>query len=204
MLTTYNLQTHADCSEAFYRNELESDIQSAPSKTAEERMQILELLKRFEEGNEEGGASELELDGVDGAGDEDGPFPSDSGSSDLAARLGNLDLGKSVPCCRRCVTNADSQIPLRQMICGLSLPPRSASDSLKRSRTHRASLRRRSSRVQSLSSTERNHGGMLRRLISKAPQKLPLFALLLLLPLFSRARQRSTANNQRPWKYLLA
>ncbi|KAF7794427.1 hypothetical protein EIP86_005561 [Pleurotus ostreatoroseus] len=46
------LEAHTECSESFYRKELENDIHSAPSKSTEERRQMLELLKRFEEEND--------------------------------------------------------------------------------------------------------------------------------------------------------
>ncbi|KAJ3516942.1 hypothetical protein NLJ89_g819 [Agrocybe chaxingu] len=38
-------------SEGFYKKEIQNDIHTAPSKTAEERQQMIELLKRFEEEN---------------------------------------------------------------------------------------------------------------------------------------------------------
>ena len=47
-------EAHSDCSEGFYRKEIETDIKSAPLKSAEERNKMLALLRKFEEGNAEG------------------------------------------------------------------------------------------------------------------------------------------------------
>ena len=75
-------QSHTECSEAFYRKELETDIRTTPSKTGEERRKMLELLKNFEES-----ARDDELD-ILGNGGED----ADEGDT-LESRLGALDLG---------------------------------------------------------------------------------------------------------------
>lgn len=75
-------QSHADCSEAFYRKEVESDIRAEPSKTAEERKRMMDLLKRFEEDTAD---DELALDEDD----------SDDGEDDLASKLESIDLGMS-------------------------------------------------------------------------------------------------------------
>jgi hypothetical protein len=56
-------------------------INSEPSKSAQERAQMLEVLKRFEE------ESAVNEDTVEGDEDEDG----------LSQRFANLDLGKSLP-----------------------------------------------------------------------------------------------------------
>ncbi|EKM50170.1 uncharacterized protein PHACADRAFT_32993 [Phanerochaete carnosa HHB-10118-sp] len=73
-------KTHADCSEAFYRKEVETDIHTTPSKTAEERQKMMELLKRFEE---------------DALNDDQAPLgdsDSDEEDDDLASKLESMDL----------------------------------------------------------------------------------------------------------------
>ncbi|KAI0316007.1 hypothetical protein OF83DRAFT_1061091, partial [Amylostereum chailletii] len=47
----FRSEGHAQCSESFYRTQLESDINTTPSKSIEERKQMMDLLKRFEEDN---------------------------------------------------------------------------------------------------------------------------------------------------------
>ncbi|KAK1228466.1 hypothetical protein PQX77_008484 [Marasmius sp. AFHP31] len=44
-------QAHSDCSESFYKKEIANGIDTEPSKSAEERLKMLEILKRFEEDN---------------------------------------------------------------------------------------------------------------------------------------------------------
>lgn len=73
-------QAHSDCSEGFYKNELEADIRTNPSQSNEERRRMMELLKRFEE---------------EAAEDEDALLHSEEDEDDLAQRLGTLDLGRS-------------------------------------------------------------------------------------------------------------
>ncbi|KAJ3482592.1 hypothetical protein NLI96_g6876 [Meripilus lineatus] len=68
----YDLQEHAECSEAFYEKEIASDVKTAP-KSKEEKQKMLEYLKRFEE------------DTLDDPLDEED-------ASDLADRLENLDI----------------------------------------------------------------------------------------------------------------
>ncbi|KXN87517.1 Zinc finger HIT domain-containing protein 2 [Leucoagaricus sp. SymC.cos] len=48
-LTCFRSSAHSQCSETFYKNELQTDIAMTPSRTAEERKQMMELLKRFED-----------------------------------------------------------------------------------------------------------------------------------------------------------
>ncbi|XP_006461790.1 hypothetical protein AGABI2DRAFT_118644 [Agaricus bisporus var. bisporus H97] len=48
-LTCFRSPSHSQCSETFYKNQLESDIATNPSRTNSERSQMLDLLKRFEE-----------------------------------------------------------------------------------------------------------------------------------------------------------
>ena len=55
------LQKHDQCSEGFYRDQVQTDIKTTPSATAEERLKIMALLKRFEESN----AEEADLDDED-------------------------------------------------------------------------------------------------------------------------------------------
>ncbi|EPQ56637.1 hypothetical protein GLOTRDRAFT_28595, partial [Gloeophyllum trabeum ATCC 11539] len=74
--------------ESFYRKQVETDIKTEPSKTAEERLKMMELLKRFEEDTlDDEGNIMKELAGAEG--DEDG--------DDLASRLGNVDLESVSP-----------------------------------------------------------------------------------------------------------
>ncbi|KAJ3520784.1 hypothetical protein NM688_g9114 [Phlebia brevispora] len=82
-LTCFRSPAHAECSEGFYRKELENDIHSAPSKSADERRQMLELLKRFEEGTND----DPDLLGGDS---------SDSDNEDdLENRLASVDLNSA-------------------------------------------------------------------------------------------------------------
>ncbi|KAI0785209.1 hypothetical protein C8Q75DRAFT_723127 [Abortiporus biennis] len=80
-LTCFRSPNHGECSEAFYRKEIKSDIHSNPSKTAEERTKMMDLLKRFEED----ALDESELLEADGGEDE----------VDLANRLQSLDMEKA-------------------------------------------------------------------------------------------------------------
>ncbi|KZV66303.1 hypothetical protein PENSPDRAFT_755787 [Peniophora sp. CONT] len=50
-LPCFRSEAHNSCSEGFYKTQLETDIRSAPSKSAEERKEMMEVLKRFEEEN---------------------------------------------------------------------------------------------------------------------------------------------------------
>ncbi|KAL0570544.1 hypothetical protein V5O48_011411 [Marasmius crinis-equi] len=45
------LSAHSDCSESFYKKEIANGIDTQPSKTAEERIKMMEILKKFEESN---------------------------------------------------------------------------------------------------------------------------------------------------------
>ncbi|KAF8208384.1 hypothetical protein K438DRAFT_2072533 [Mycena galopus ATCC 62051] len=74
---------HSQCSETFYKKEVESDIRAEPSKSNDERQRMLELLKRFEE---ESAAAKDELDEED-----------ENEDSDLARRLQNVDLESTSP-----------------------------------------------------------------------------------------------------------
>lgn len=76
-------QSHSQCSETFYRKEVESDIRTEPSKTAQERMRMMELLKRFEE-------ESVEDDPLD----EDDHDDDEDEEDELAKRLRNVDISQ--------------------------------------------------------------------------------------------------------------
>ncbi|TBU30173.1 hypothetical protein BD311DRAFT_659626 [Dichomitus squalens] len=80
-LVCFRSEKHGDCSESFYRKEVELDVKSAPSASAEEKRRMMELLKRFEEDSLDD--SPL-LDDTDNE-DEDG-------ADDLQRRLQSIDL----------------------------------------------------------------------------------------------------------------
>jgi hypothetical protein len=69
------------CSETFYRREIDTDIRMQPSKSAAERLKMLELLKKFEEYNKEEDESLSEVEEY-----------TDDGAS-LAKRFNKIDLG---------------------------------------------------------------------------------------------------------------
>ena len=72
-------KAHNQCSEGFYKKEIESDIHGGPSRSAQERQQMVEVLKKFEEES----TNHLSFSDED----EDGK------QSDLAKRLEAVDLG---------------------------------------------------------------------------------------------------------------
>ncbi|KAJ6481790.1 hypothetical protein C8R45DRAFT_1215609 [Mycena sanguinolenta] len=82
-LTCFRSPAHAQCSETFYKKEVESDIRAAPDKTREERHKMMEVLKRFEE--ESAAQNEDELHAEDE--DENG----------LARRMQDVDLDSTSP-----------------------------------------------------------------------------------------------------------
>ncbi|KAL1762797.1 hypothetical protein FB107DRAFT_285227 [Schizophyllum commune] len=83
-----SVYAHNQCSEGFYKKQVESDIHGQPSASAEERRRMMEVLKRFEEEAASGGLDEgLDEDEDDDEEDEGG---------ELAARLEGVDLD-SVP-----------------------------------------------------------------------------------------------------------
>ncbi|KAF8159586.1 hypothetical protein B0H34DRAFT_410077 [Crassisporium funariophilum] len=84
-LTCFRSQAHNQCSETFYKKELESDIHTEPSKNAQERQQMMDLLERFEE---ESAADQALLEG-DEAGEE--------AASDLERRFAEIDLDSTSP-----------------------------------------------------------------------------------------------------------
>ncbi|KAA1469106.1 hypothetical protein DENSPDRAFT_834646 [Dentipellis sp. KUC8613] len=77
-LPCFRSEAHAQCSEPFYRTQLEADIRGEPSKSAQERTQMLELLKKFEE---------------DALAEEDADRDEDEDEDDLGHRLAGMDLG---------------------------------------------------------------------------------------------------------------
>ncbi|KZP30636.1 hypothetical protein FIBSPDRAFT_814946 [Athelia psychrophila] len=81
-LTCFRSEAHSQCSETFYRKEVESGIQAEPSKSTAEKMQMMELLKRLEKESAEEDPNMLEESEEDEEDDED----------DLAQRLEGMDL----------------------------------------------------------------------------------------------------------------
>lgn len=96
-------QSHSQCSETFYRKEVESGINSEPSKTAEEKLKMVELLKRLEQQSQEDDQNLLEIDDVD-----------EDAAADLAQRLGAMDISR-LQQCPQCafliMTHLDSMSP---------------------------------------------------------------------------------------------
>ena len=84
-LRACDFQKHGECSESFYRKEIEQDVKSAPAASVEERRRMMDLLKRFEEDA---------LEDSPLLGDED----DDEDGNDLHERLQNIDLGARIPC----------------------------------------------------------------------------------------------------------
>ncbi|KAI4527365.1 hypothetical protein K525DRAFT_186978, partial [Schizophyllum commune Loenen D] len=82
--------SHNQCSEGFYKKQVESDIHGQASASAEERRRMMEVLKRFEEEAASGGLDE----GLDE--DEDEDEDGEEGD-ELAARLEGVDLDSIPP-----------------------------------------------------------------------------------------------------------
>ncbi|KAI0832073.1 hypothetical protein BC628DRAFT_1453207 [Trametes gibbosa] len=79
-LVCFRSEKHGDCSETFYRKEVELDVKTAPSASVEEKRRMMDLLRRFEE------------DALD-----DSPLLADADNDEsdtegLSARLENVDL----------------------------------------------------------------------------------------------------------------
>ncbi|KDR80603.1 hypothetical protein GALMADRAFT_222197 [Galerina marginata CBS 339.88] len=85
-LTCFRSPAHNQCSEGFYKKEIEADIHSGPSKTAQERQKMMELLKKFED---DSSAEQSLVDGDDDDEDED--------ESDLVRRFETVDLDSLSP-----------------------------------------------------------------------------------------------------------
>lgn len=82
-LSYISTKSHAECSEAFYRKEVENDIHTTPSKTTEERQKMMELLKRFEEDAANDEAALLDED-------------ADNDEDDLTSQFQSMDLGMTL------------------------------------------------------------------------------------------------------------
>ncbi|KAI0046486.1 hypothetical protein FA95DRAFT_1606853 [Auriscalpium vulgare] len=80
-LQCFRSEMHSQCSEPFYRTQLETDIHSEPSKTAAERTQMLSLLKRFEDDALDDPFADVE--GEEGEEDD---------GEDLQRRMAGIDL----------------------------------------------------------------------------------------------------------------
>ncbi|KAM5537102.1 hypothetical protein V8D89_009248 [Ganoderma adspersum] len=66
-LVCFRSEKHGDCSESFYRKEVEIDVKTAPSASTEEKRRMMELLKRFEEDSlDDSPLLDDDEDGVDG------------------------------------------------------------------------------------------------------------------------------------------
>lgn len=76
------MQAHSQCSETFYRKEIQTSIDTKSSKTHEEREKMLELLKRLEEQTQEEDSSSLLRDQDE----------SDSDTNDLVSRFADVDI----------------------------------------------------------------------------------------------------------------
>ncbi|KAG8907191.1 hypothetical protein FRC01_007784 [Tulasnella sp. 417] len=81
---------HSQCTEPFYKREVEDQIRSAPTATVEDKKKMLELLKRFEEESRED-----DLDASD-AEDNNAVERSDD-EDDLASKLEGIDLDSADP-----------------------------------------------------------------------------------------------------------
>ncbi|KAH7104412.1 hypothetical protein BKA62DRAFT_694582 [Auriculariales sp. MPI-PUGE-AT-0066] len=77
-LVCFRAQTHDQCSEGFYKREVETEIRSNPTKSAKERTDMMHLLQRFEETS---------------AQEDDDAFVEED--DDLTSRLDALDLGNA-------------------------------------------------------------------------------------------------------------
>lgn len=76
------MQAHSQCSETFYRKEIQTSIDTKSSKTHEERERMLELLKRLEEQTQEEDSSSLLRDQDE----------SDSDTNDLVSRFADVNI----------------------------------------------------------------------------------------------------------------
>ncbi|KAF8262240.1 hypothetical protein EI94DRAFT_1688271 [Lactarius quietus] len=84
-LSCFRAETHSQCSEPFYRNQLASDIHTEPSTSAAERKGMLELLKRFEQDSLDDPFAHPE----ENSDDDEGPV------DNLEQRLAGIDLGSA-------------------------------------------------------------------------------------------------------------
>lgn len=84
-LTCFRSEAHSQCSETFYRKEIQTGIETKSSKTHEEREKMLELLKRLEEQTQEEDSSSLLRDQDE----------SDSDADDLVSRFADVDISSA-------------------------------------------------------------------------------------------------------------
>lgn len=84
-LTCFRSEAHSQCSETFYRKEIQTSIETKSSKSHEEREKMLELLKRLEEQIQEEDSSSLLRDQDE----------SDSDANDLASRFADVDISSA-------------------------------------------------------------------------------------------------------------
>ena len=84
-LICFRSEKHGQCSEGFYKRELESEIRSKPSASANERQRMLEMLRRLEEEGTQD--DDLDSDEADVEYDE---------SNALATKLSEINIGSSM------------------------------------------------------------------------------------------------------------
>ncbi|THU86223.1 hypothetical protein K435DRAFT_923385, partial [Dendrothele bispora CBS 962.96] len=84
-LTCFRSPSHSECSEKFHKKELETNIRSQSNRSAEERLKMMEILKRFEEDS-------LDSDGLL---QEEGNASEDD--DDLAKRFEGIDIEAASP-----------------------------------------------------------------------------------------------------------
>ncbi|KAJ3983473.1 hypothetical protein F5890DRAFT_1599598 [Lentinula detonsa] len=83
--TCFKSPAHANCSESFYKKQIESDVRSdSKSKSAEERLKMMEILKRFEEDNLEQAVGDDKED-------------EDEDEDDLEKRFAGIDIASTSP-----------------------------------------------------------------------------------------------------------
>ncbi|KAJ3992141.1 hypothetical protein F5050DRAFT_1801854 [Lentinula boryana] len=83
--TCFKSPAHANCSESFYKKQIESDVRSdSMSKSAEERLKMMEILKRFEEDNLEQAVGDDKED-------------EDEDEDDLEKRFAGIDIASTSP-----------------------------------------------------------------------------------------------------------
>lgn len=83
-------QKHNQCSERFYRDEIVESISSDPKSKMEEKKKMMEMLKKFEEGEGELDHDLLEKLEQDGGDDGD-----EEEEDELALKLKDVNIGKS-------------------------------------------------------------------------------------------------------------
>ncbi|KAJ3768433.1 hypothetical protein FB446DRAFT_650441 [Lentinula raphanica] len=90
--TCFKSPAHADCSESFYKKQIETDARSGleanPTQT-QERLKMMEILRRFEEDNDN--------DSLGHFGEDDGEENGEEDEDDLAKRLAGIDIASASP-----------------------------------------------------------------------------------------------------------